>query len=158
MSDARRAQGKALAEVLMIGGCFVALSIGYGVANSGNSDGLLGLQEALVGGAVAAGILAVVFGTLIALARRFDLSVRRDLTRMFAWVLLVPAGLWTVFYMWILAVNSGSREAMSFADVAPDWAIIALPLFVVSVVLFLIAGSRSTPSPAPRSDDLRPRH
>ena len=41
--------GKTLTVGLMLGGGYVALRIGYLVANSGNSDDLLGLQEALVG-------------------------------------------------------------------------------------------------------------
>jgi hypothetical protein len=83
--------GKTLTVSLMLSGGYVALRIGYLVANAANSDDLLGLQEALVGGAVAAGILGVMSVAVIAVARRFGLSMRRDLARLSAWVLVIPA-------------------------------------------------------------------
>jgi hypothetical protein len=52
--------------------------------------------------------------------------------------MFVPAAVWTALLA-MLAAGSGNSDDLTIANVLPEWAIVAVPLFVASAVLFGIA-------------------
>jgi hypothetical protein len=128
------------AITVAIAGVVGAVWAGIVVAESAprDSDDSLGVQSVLAGCAAAAGVLIVVSAALFALVRQMDSQTRRALVRLGAWIMVVPATLWTVVLA-SLAKGSGNSDDFGIVDVLPEWAIVAVPLFAASAVLFGIA-------------------
>jgi hypothetical protein len=136
----------AVSALITLGMVGVAFWVGYRVADAGNSDGLLGIQEVLRGCAVAGVILTA--ATLVGdrLTRRFDAEMRRGIASALSivgWVALALAVGWTLLLALAALVLSGGDEPLSFEDSLPDWAIFALPMLVASALLFVVAHRQS---------------
>jgi cytochrome bd-type quinol oxidase subunit 2 len=123
-----------------IAGAVGAIWAGVYVAESvpRDSDDSLGIQNVLAGCAAAAAVLIPISAFLFPLVRQMDSATRRALVRLGAWIMFVPAALWTALLA-MLAAGSGNSDDFGIADVLPEWAIVSVPLFVVSAVLFGIA-------------------
>jgi hypothetical protein len=103
-----------------------------------DSDDSLGIQNVLAGFAAAAAVLIPISAVLFPLVRQMDSETRRALVRVGAWIMFIPAALWTLVLA-MLASGSGNSDDFGIVDVLPEWAIVAVPLFVASAVLFGIA-------------------
>jgi hypothetical protein len=138
--NANRNLAMAAVITVAIAGAVGAIWAGITVAESvpRDSDDSLGIQNVLAGCAAAAGVLIPICAFLFPLVRQMDSETRRALVRAGAWIMFVPAALWT-FLLAMLAAPSGGSDDFGIADVLPEVAIVAVPLFVVSAVLFAIA-------------------
>jgi membrane protease YdiL (CAAX protease family) len=132
-----RAGAISLTVVITLGVVALAFWLGYRVADAGNGDDLLGIQEVLRGCGVAAIILAAAAFVGDRLSRRSDPVLRRRVASSLGWVVLAPAVLWTTFVA--MFIGGGGSDDWSLDDALPDWAIFAVPLFVASGMLFLLA-------------------
>jgi hypothetical protein len=130
----------AAAITIAIAGTVAAVWAGTYVAESvpRDSDDSLGIQNVLAGCAAAAAILIPISAFLVSLVHRMDSKTRGALVRLGAWIMVVPATLWTVLLA-MLANGSGNSDDFGIVDVLPEWAIVAVPLFAASAVLFAIA-------------------
>jgi cytochrome bd-type quinol oxidase subunit 2 len=138
--EAKRNLAMGTVITVAIGAVVGAVWAGAYVAESvpRDSDDSLGIQNVLAGFAAAAGVLIPISAVLFLLVRQMDSETRHALVRLGAWIMFVPAAVWTALLA-MLAAGSGNSDDLTIVNVLPEWAIVAVPLFVASAVLFGIA-------------------
>jgi ABC-type multidrug transport system permease subunit len=80
----------------------------------------------VLAGCRAAAAVSAAAGCLIALlVRRFAANVQSELVFSFAWILVIPALLWTAI---VLLLAGGAGDEGGLVDLLDEWALVVVPL------------------------------
>jgi hypothetical protein len=135
-SNTTRKHVVAVAATIAVVGAAGAVFAGTSIAEATwrSSGDVLGVQYVLAGWVGAAAVLIPISAILIRLVRELEDERRRATLSVAGWIMLVPGGLWTLLAVG-LATSPEDSDGLGIVDLLPEWAAVAIPLFVASAAL-----------------------